>query len=62
MAWEKQQRMNGPGVWAPATHMGNLDEAPGSWLQLGPSLAILAVWGVDQRMKELSLSLYFSNK
>ena len=31
--------------------------APGSWLQNGTALAIVANWGVNHRMEDLSLSL-----
>lgn len=34
---------DGPSSWTPATHVGDSDGGPGSWLQAGPDLAIAAV-------------------
>lgn len=39
---------DGQSPWAPATHVGDPDEAPGSLLQLGTLLAVEAFWGVNQ--------------
>lgn len=36
-------------VLAPVTHVGDLDEVPGSCLHLGPALSVVAIWGVNQR-------------
>lgn len=52
---------DGPCAWASATHMGVSSGVSGSWLLLGPDLA-LAIWGVIQRMEDgcFSLPLSFS--
>lgn len=31
---------DGPCAWSPATHMKDLEDAPGLWFQAGPVLAI----------------------
>lgn len=49
-----------PRAWAPDTRVGDLEEAFGSWLRPGSALAIVAGWGVNQKIKDLSLTL--SNK
>lgn len=48
------------------THMEHRHEAPESWLQIGPILAVTAIWEVSQQVKYLSLfslplSLYLCN-
>lgn len=46
-------------------HMKDLEESLGSWLQNSPALAIVILWGLNQVMESLSLSLLFvtlSNK
>lgn len=43
---------DGPVVWTPSSHAGELDEAPGSWLQLWPS--------EEMKIIDLSLSLPLS--
>lgn len=40
MPWEKAAK-DDPNTWAPAIHMEDLNKALGSWLQLGPSPAIV---------------------
>lgn len=47
---------DGPSIWAPATDIQELDEAPGSSLQPGPALATVAISGVNQQMEDISLS------
>lgn len=47
---------DGPSVWAPVTHVGGPDGAPGSWLQPGSYLAFEASWGVKQQTEDCSLS------
>lgn len=42
----------------PDSHMGDQQEACGPWLWVDPALAVTAIWGVNQRIKE-SLSLLF---
>lgn len=44
-------------VWAPATHVRDLEEAAGSWLHSGPSLAMVAILGMCQLMEDLPLFL-----
>ena len=55
MAWERSQG------WAralgPCTRVGDLEEAPGSWVWVGSSPTIAAAWGVNHRMEELPLCL-----
>lgn len=34
-------------AWVPITHMGDLEEAPHSWLWLGPALANATFWGIN---------------
>lgn len=49
MAWEKQLEMaQESGLLNP---MGDLNEAPGSWLSPGPALVIGTIWRVNQKMK-----------
>lgn len=36
---------NSPMFWVLATHAMGLEEALSSWLQLGPGLNLLAIWG-----------------
>lgn len=48
---------DGSSVCTPVTHVGDLDEIPGSWLLSGPALAIVTICGVNQHMESLSLSL-----
>lgn len=38
-------------VCAPATHMGDLNEAPGFWP--GPALAVVVTWRANQWMEDL---------
>lgn len=38
---------DGPSAWAPATHVGNLDEVPDFCLWPGPVLATGGIWGVN---------------
>lgn len=47
--------MDDPCVWAPGIHMGHPDEASGFWLQRGPVLAIVAIWGVNQGTEDVFL-------
>lgn len=45
------------GAWAPVTHMEDVDEAPGSCLWSGPTLAVAAIWEVTQQVEDLFLFL-----
>lgn len=36
----EQTAENGSNVYGPATHLGDLDKVPGSWLQPSPALDI----------------------
>ena len=58
MAWESSG--NWPKSLGPCTHMGDLEEALGSWLWIGSAPAIATIWGVNQWMEDLSLSLSLS--
>lgn len=42
----------------PATHLGDADEAPGSWLQSGQEVAIASL-GVNHQIEYLCLSLSY---
>lgn len=47
------------------THVGAPDEAPGSWLLLGPETAAATIWGMNQETEEshsLAVILIFENK
>ena len=48
-------------VLGPCTHIGDWEEAPGYWLQIGAVPAIVANWGVNHWMEDLSLSLSLCN-
>ena len=56
VAWESSRGR--PKAFGPCTHMGDLEEDPGSWLwiQIRSALAIAATWGVNQQMQDLSVS------
>lgn len=53
-----------PSARAPATHVGAKNEAPGSWLLRGPTLAGAATWDVNKYEEGCfcSLSLYLKKK
>lgn len=53
----RKEREGDPSPWATVSHMGDTAGTPGSRLQPGPTLAVAAIWGVNQQMKMLSLSL-----
>lgn len=38
------------------TPRGTMEEIPGCWFQLRSSLALVAIWALNQQMAELSLS------
>lgn len=38
----------GPNAEVPATHVGNLDKVPVSWLQPHPAKMAAGFWGVNQ--------------
>nr|XP_051704465.1 secernin-3 isoform X3 [Oryctolagus cuniculus] len=40
----------------PCTHVGDLEEARGSWLLIGTALAVEAIWQVNQQIEDLFLS------
>ena len=42
-------------VLGPLHHVGDLEEAPGSWLRIGAAPAIVAIWGVNQQMEDFCL-------
>lgn len=37
------------------------DETFGSWLRLGPALAVTAIWSVNQQVEDLRLSVYLTS-
>ena len=57
MAWKGSRGW--PKALEPCTYMGDLEEAPDSWLRIGLALAIVTAWGVNQR-KDLPLCLFLS--
>lgn len=46
-----------PNAWAPANHGVDPGGTRGFWLQSGPILATVAIWGVKQQTEDLSFSL-----
>lgn len=42
----------GPGSGIPATHVGDLVGAPGSWLQVGPAMTVVAITEMNQYMRD----------
>lgn len=53
--------VDGPKTRAPGTHVGDLDGAPGSWLQPGPDLGFCGHLGSEPvEGRSLSLSPYNS--
>uniref|UniRef100_A0A5F9CT17 LHFPL tetraspan subfamily member 3 n=1 Tax=Oryctolagus cuniculus TaxID=9986 RepID=A0A5F9CT17_RABIT len=58
MCLGKQWRM--AQVLGPCTHMGEMDEAPGSLLWPGPALAVVTTWRVNHWPLDRSLSLSLS--
>ena len=44
----------------PSTHVGDLEEAPGSWPRIGSTPAVVATWGVNHQMEDLPLCLLLS--
>lgn len=40
----------------PCTHVGELDEAAGTWVQTCPASAIVVISGINQQMGVISLS------
>lgn len=41
-----------PSTWTLATHTGNPDGVSAAWIQSGQDLAVLAMQGVNQTMKD----------
>lgn len=59
----------GPSTWDPVTHVADYSGVPDPQLQPSPNVVVGAIWGVNQQIVELSLSLlspslplYLSNK
>nr|XP_051678010.1 HAUS augmin-like complex subunit 2 isoform X2 [Oryctolagus cuniculus] len=52
---------DGPSAWAPCHRVGDLEEAPSSWLQPDPTLTVVAFWGVNQQMEDSSVSPFLCN-
>ena len=51
---------NRPKALGPCTRVGDLEEAPGSWFQIGSALSVVAPCGVNQQSEELPFCLYSS--
>lgn len=52
---------NGSIPWVSSTHMKNLGGFLGSWVEPGPALAVVAIWGVESA-DERFFSFTLSNK
>uniref|UniRef100_A0A5F9D2Q2 Cytochrome c oxidase subunit 4 isoform 1, mitochondrial n=1 Tax=Oryctolagus cuniculus TaxID=9986 RepID=A0A5F9D2Q2_RABIT len=50
---------DGPSIW-PATHVGDPEEAPGSWFWPSPALAIEAISELNKQMEDWCLSVSLS--
>ena len=55
MAWESSR--GGSKALGPGTHVGELDEALGAWLQIGAAPAIAVTWGMNHQTEDLPLCL-----
>lgn len=56
---------DGLGIWISAARMGDLNDDLGLWLQDGPNIAVVFIWGMTQMMECLHLHfllLCLSNK
>lgn len=40
-------------VLAPASHVGDLDGLPGSWIHLSPGSVAVAIWGISDEVELL---------
>ena len=61
MAWESSRGR--PKTLGLCTHVGDPEEAPGSWLWIGTALAIAVAWRVNHQMEgffSLLLSVYLT--
>lgn len=54
MSPRKAAAADGPRT--PATHVGDLEKVPCSWLQAGTALAYSSIWTMNQQMEELLYS------
>ena len=55
MAWEGSRRqLKALGL---CTHVGDLEEVPSSWLQIGTAPVVVLTWGVNHQTKDLPLCL-----
>lgn len=50
-----------PNAYAPGNHVGDPDEGHSTWLQLDPALAVISIWGVNQRIEDLSVTSSLCN-
>lgn len=50
---------DGPSAWPPATHVGDPQRIPNTWLWRGPALDAVIIWWVTSRLM-ISLCLSFS--
>lgn len=50
--------MTAKSTWVPATHVEDLDGIPASWLWLGSALAVAGLYGVNQQVEDIYLSIH----
>lgn len=55
MAWESS--VEWPKILVPCTHIEDLEDAPDTWLQTSPVLAVAAIWRVNQLIEDLPVYL-----
>ena len=61
LLWGWESSKGRPKVMEPCTHVGDPEEAPGSWLRIGSAIAIAAIAELTSRWKIfVSPSLYRS--
>lgn len=49
-----------PKFWGPCIHVRDAEDTPGSWIQIRSAQAVRTIWGLNQRMEDLSFCLSFS--
>ena len=58
--WPSKAVEDGPKALGPCTHVGDLEEAPGSWIRIGSAPVVAAIWQVTQWKGAIPLSLLLS--
>ena len=53
VVWKSRRWLKPLGL---CTHVRDPEEAAGYWFRIGPAQAIMAIWGVNQWMENLSIS------